>query len=245
MDTRDRVLQAALDCFEELGYDRSSIARIRERSGVSNGALFHHFSNKEAIVDALYVEAMRSVQRGYWDVLESEPNTLRDGLDGIVRHMLDWIEANPRWARFLYAQGHLDWSSAAGSALRTLNKDLATAYSQWLGPFVAAEAANELPMAVVVAIVTGPAHAIAQRWLSGQLRGPLGSYADALVDAAVAGLSGVPTSRRRRATLPHLEGRIHIQLVGDDGVVVAEGQGAADFTPAPAVQRSRGRRRNV
>ena len=39
MSVRDRVLQAALDCFTEDGYERTTIARIRERSGVSNGAL--------------------------------------------------------------------------------------------------------------------------------------------------------------------------------------------------------------
>src|SRR5262249_20764298 len=62
VSTRDRVLQSALDCFTELGYDRTTITRIRQRSGVSNGALFHHFPNKEAIAEALYLEAMRSVQ---------------------------------------------------------------------------------------------------------------------------------------------------------------------------------------
>jgi hypothetical protein len=129
--------------------------------------------------------------------------------------------------------------------LHTLNEDLATAYRERLGAFVAEGTAHGLPMVVTVAIVTGPAHTIAQRWLSGQLRAPLVSYADALVDAAVAGLSGIPTPRRRRVMMPPVNGRVHIQLLGDDGVVVAEGQGIAEVRPTPmAAKRSRGNRRN-
>ena len=59
-DTRRRVLDAALRCFLEEGYERTTIARILERSDVSNGSLFHHFATKEAIADALYLEAIAS-----------------------------------------------------------------------------------------------------------------------------------------------------------------------------------------
>src|SRR5215469_9610765 len=102
METRRRVLQAALECFNELGYEGSSVALIRDRSGVSNGALFHHFPSKRAIADDLYLEAMREVQSGYWAVLEKQPPTVHASVDGIIRSFLTWIEANPHWARFLY-----------------------------------------------------------------------------------------------------------------------------------------------
>jgi AcrR family transcriptional regulator len=231
METRDRILQAALDCFDDHGYDRTSIARIRDHSGVSNGALFHHFPNKEAIAEGLYLEAMRAVQQGYWSVLDQQPGTVHESVDGIIRNMLTWVEANPRWARFLYAHGHLDWSTAAGSELNTLNRELNAAYRAWLGTFIAAGTARDLPMVIAVAIVTGPAHAIAQRWLSGQIPGPLIGYADDLIDAAAAALSATPTSQRQPIVRTPVEGRVHIQLLGDDGTVVAEGEGTAALTP--------------
>jgi AcrR family transcriptional regulator len=231
MDIRDRVLQTALECFDELGYDRTSVARIRERSGVSNGALFHHFPNKEAIADALYLEAMRSVQRDYWAALRGEPGTLREGVADLIRNMLAWVETNPRWARFLYAKGHLDWSNAAGAELRAFNQELSTAYREWLGRFINAGQVRDLNMTIVVAVVTGPAHAIAQRWLAGQIRGPLVSYADDLVDAAVAGLSGTPSPRRRVARKVPAEARVRIQCVSDDGAVVCEGHAIAELAP--------------
>lgn len=238
MEIRERILRAALDCYTELGYDRTTVALIRERSGVSNGALFHHFPNKEAIVAALYLDAMRSVQEGYWATLRERPATLRDAVAGIVGKQLTWIEANQQWAQFLYAQGQLDWSTDAAGELRTINRELALAYREWLDPFIANGQVRDLPVVVMVAVLTGPAHAIAQRWLAGQIGGSLVSYADDLIDAAVAGLSGNPTSRRQRKPKQPIAGHIRVQLVADDGSVVAEGEGIAELNSVVAAAQN-------
>ncbi len=227
---RERILDSALECFTEVGYERTTVARIREHSSVSNGALFHHFSSKEAIAGALYVDAMRSVQDGFWKVLRQSPATLREAVGGVIRQQLSWIAENPDRARFLYGRGHLDWTTDAGGQLQDLNRDLTDAYRDWLAPLVGRGQAKDLPMALVVAIVTGPVHAIAQRWLAGQLPGSLLDYADDLIEAAVAGMSGIPTSRPRRRPQP-VQGRVRIQLFGSEGTIIAEGDAVAEFIP--------------
>jgi AcrR family transcriptional regulator len=238
VEIRERILRAALECYTELGYDRTTVALIRERSGVSNGALFHHFPNKEAIASALYLAAMRSVQEGYWATLNERPATLRDAVGGIVGKMLAWIESNQQWARFLYARGQLDWSTDAAGELRTINRDLVLAYRDWLDPFITTGQVRDLPMVVMVAVVTGPSHAIAQRWLAGQIDGSLVSYADDLIDAAVAGLSGSPTSRRQRKRKEPIAGHVRLQLFADDGTVVAEVEGVTSLKSVVVNQHS-------
>src|SRR5271156_6515575 len=136
LDTRSRILDAALSCFIESGYEHTTIARIRERSGVSNGALFHHFPTKEAIADALYVDAIESFQEGLWELLRSRSRSLRAALAGGISHQLRWIEANQDRARFLYMRGHLDWDSPASAQLQELNRSLAQAYREWMAPLV-------------------------------------------------------------------------------------------------------------
>jgi len=122
IDTRRAVLDAALACFTELGYEQTTIAVIRQRSRVSNGALFHRFHTKEAIADALYVEAMASFQEGLWELLRRRPRSLRAAVRGTISHQLSWIEAHQDRARFLYMRGHLDWDSPAGAELAELNR---------------------------------------------------------------------------------------------------------------------------
>jgi AcrR family transcriptional regulator len=46
---RDALLRAAIDEFSAHGYDSASINRILERSQMSKGQLYHHFTNKEGL----------------------------------------------------------------------------------------------------------------------------------------------------------------------------------------------------
>lgn len=45
--TRDAILQAALNTFSELGFDGASVRDIASHTGVSHGVLRHHFGSKE------------------------------------------------------------------------------------------------------------------------------------------------------------------------------------------------------
>lgn len=70
LDTRRKVLEAARDLFNEIGYDETTIRAIAERAGVSVGSVFTTFSSKADVlsqvmddrVDALYAELERVVR---------------------------------------------------------------------------------------------------------------------------------------------------------------------------------------
>lgn len=232
MGKRERILDAALACFLENGYERTTVAKITQRSGVSNGAVFHYFSSKEAIAGALYVETMRSVQEGHRALLRSRPESLAAGVGATIAHQLQWTQDNVGPARFLYAQGHLEAGSPAAAELAELNRGLAEDYRAWMRPLVERGEVRQMSMVMFTAIVTGPAHAVAQRWLAGQLEAPLTSYVDELADAAVAGLTGSPVEPGRRPRQPAGGGRIRVQLLSDDGIVVAEGEAIAGLVDA-------------
>ena len=52
--TRARLIEVAGELFGERGYDAVPIEEVLERAGVSKGALYHHFPNKEALFEAVY-----------------------------------------------------------------------------------------------------------------------------------------------------------------------------------------------
>src|ERR1700677_4081052 len=171
--TRQRILDAALTRFLESGYEQTTVALIRERSGVSNGALFHHFHTKEEIADALHVEAIACFQEGLWELLARRPRSLRAAVRGTISHQLRWIEANEDRARFLYIRGHLEWDSPAGRELDEPKSNLAAAYRDWMAPLIESGRIRPMSMLMLTAIVTGPVHAVARRWLAGHLDSPL------------------------------------------------------------------------
>lgn len=53
LETRDRILQAALAVFAEKGYHRAAVDDIVRASRTSKGAVYHHFPNKETLFLAL------------------------------------------------------------------------------------------------------------------------------------------------------------------------------------------------
>lgn len=226
-DTRRRIMDAALACFLEDGYEQTTIARIRERSGASNGALFHHFPTKEAIADAIYVEAIASFQEGLWELLRSRPRSLRSAVRGAIAHQLSWTEEHADRARFVYMRGNLEWDAPASLELAELNRDLAGAIRDWMAPLVARGEVRTSSMLLITAIVSGPTHSIVRRWLAGQLREPLSRYLDELADAAWAGLQGTPVRSREVRRAPPELSRVTVELISGDGAVLAHGQATA------------------
>jgi AcrR family transcriptional regulator len=66
---RTQILEAAVHVFATKGYHTSRVGDIAERAGVAHGLLYHYFTGKEAILEAVFREtwaellaAMRAVE---------------------------------------------------------------------------------------------------------------------------------------------------------------------------------------
>ena len=53
LETRDRILDAAEDVFNESGYSNTALNEIAEAAGVTRGAIYWHFKNKEDLFQAM------------------------------------------------------------------------------------------------------------------------------------------------------------------------------------------------
>ena len=58
MKTRDRILEAALELFNESGVSEVTTHHVATRCGISPGNLYYHYRNKEAIIRALFDQAL-------------------------------------------------------------------------------------------------------------------------------------------------------------------------------------------
>ena len=73
--TQTALLDATIDCLIELGYERTTTARVAERAGVSRGAHLHHFQTRAALVGA----AIERLARRRGDELRAEAEDLPAG----------------------------------------------------------------------------------------------------------------------------------------------------------------------
>ena len=69
MNTRTRILQTALDLFNERGTAAVSTNHIADALGISPGNLYYHFRNKEEIIRAIF-----ELQFADWDHLYDFPD---------------------------------------------------------------------------------------------------------------------------------------------------------------------------
>ena len=47
--TINKILSAAIECFEEKGFENTPIEDICERAGITKGGFYHHFANKQEL----------------------------------------------------------------------------------------------------------------------------------------------------------------------------------------------------
>lgn len=76
--TRAQIVSAATTLFSTAGYEATAIETVLEKSGVSRGALYHHFESKEALfvavfeaVEARIARATIDASRGIADRIEA------------------------------------------------------------------------------------------------------------------------------------------------------------------------------
>ena len=93
-ETRERILEAALDLFIELGYEGTSLREIANRLGVTKAALYYYFESKDEILMALHMR-LHEVGRHTVERLGAGPVTLAQW-GQVVDEQLDQIVAQRR-----------------------------------------------------------------------------------------------------------------------------------------------------
>ena len=65
--TRNLIVDAAIQCFVDLGYARTTTTRIAQAAGLSRGAMLHHFPSKmdivKAAVDELHAKRLKAFRK--------------------------------------------------------------------------------------------------------------------------------------------------------------------------------------
>jgi TetR/AcrR family transcriptional regulator, regulator of autoinduction and epiphytic fitness len=79
-ENRAAILTAAADLFLELGYDRTSLARVADHAGVSKATLFKQFPTKAELFEATVLAAGATPES---EPMEQAPGDFHAGLVGL------------------------------------------------------------------------------------------------------------------------------------------------------------------
>jgi AcrR family transcriptional regulator len=160
---RERLLAAALRRFGEEGTVAVNLEEIRQEAGVSVGALYHHFADKAALVDALYAEVTARFQTGFLEVLQASPSA-EDGVRRAVRYFLRWVQHHRHETVILLG------SRAESLALTELNRRFFREVMSWWRTHAHYGAVKPLPLELIHALWLGPAQEYTRHWYAGHAR---------------------------------------------------------------------------
>jgi len=90
MTIKETIMSKAAELFLQNGIHGTSTKSIVTAAGVSNGALFNHFANKDELVVAIY--------QMYKDDLRNALYSALDPNDGIRKFLQDYWNASILWA---------------------------------------------------------------------------------------------------------------------------------------------------
>lgn len=92
--TRRLILEAAVELFDSVGYANSSLSDLIAATGLSKGAFYYHFTNREAVTAAIIQEADATLQRTSRECLSDPANRALGNLIHAVFVVADLTRAN-------------------------------------------------------------------------------------------------------------------------------------------------------
>jgi len=99
--TSDRIIEASLAVFSELGFHEATVRQIAERAGIAPATVYEHFPSKERVLQALFDRRTKEATEMVREHLEGIECTF----DRIRKHtwfMLWYFERNPDFAAATY-----------------------------------------------------------------------------------------------------------------------------------------------
>ncbi len=107
--TRQAILDSALQTFYEKGFSRTTFDEIARRINLTKGAVYWHFRNKTDLISAIIVQKITSQRKLY---PQGMPTTIEELRQAVVCRA-NIIEKDVDFKRFLFFMVYrMEWSTA-------------------------------------------------------------------------------------------------------------------------------------
>src|SRR5215472_5451162 len=176
LSVRDRLAQAALDLFNESGYEKTTIDEIAERAGLSRATFFRHYRSKEDVIFPDHDQLLYRVQGRLQS--SSQVNGLAAVSDAVRLVLLHYLDEGD-----LARQRYRLTSNVP--ALREREIVSVARYQRLFREFIAEWMAGQpeysaLQAELMAAAVVSAHNHVLRRWLRGESPDPVHEVDDAL-----------------------------------------------------------------
>lgn len=124
--TRRRILDSAIELFDELGYGETGLADVLQRASVSKGAFYYHFDSKEAVAAAIIEQHRKRIDE-----------MLRNELDLSATPLQQLIAASFAAAALINSENASRIGNELAQASSQISTVAAQTYREWTADFTA------------------------------------------------------------------------------------------------------------
>ncbi len=155
LETRERILDAAEDVFNEKGVSRTTLNEIAEAAGVTRGAIYWHFKNKVELFEAM-VDRVRGPMK---ELVELTANkSTEDPLEQLSRgheRLMQGVIDNPHYRKVLNILFHKCEYTDEDDGIVVQQKEWHTYCNNMIeNTLVNAQAKNQLPQDLDISLAS-------------------------------------------------------------------------------------------
>jgi AcrR family transcriptional regulator len=99
VETRQRLLEAALAVFAEEGFGRSTVEQVCSRAGYTRGAFYSNFSTLDELFLAMWEQRSADQVARMREAFEVSEQASPHDLEGVVAHLLQAVPMDEDWYR--------------------------------------------------------------------------------------------------------------------------------------------------
>ena len=96
-NTKQEIIEAALDLFSVQGFEATSVSQIADAVGIRKASLYSHFESKQAIIDALVQEVLEQYEkqsifvRTNWEIDACSLPQTSDAVVSMIKEQIRYI----------------------------------------------------------------------------------------------------------------------------------------------------------
>ena len=186
-DKYQRILEAAVKVFAELGFYQSTISQIAREAGVADGTIYLYFKNKDDILVQFFSYKAKQVFDLFREEVSKADNAV-EKLRNLVRRHLEEFQRDKNKAIVYQAETHQN-SRSAEPQIREMSKMYLDIVSEIVEQGQAdGSMRKDLYLSLVKRFIVGAVDETINNWLHSGGKYDLVSMADPLIDLFIRGI---------------------------------------------------------
>ena len=162
LEVRARVLEAAVELFEERGYDATTVANICERADIAYGTFFNHFPEKRDVLRMLADRAVETVEENL-ETLAKQDGSIEEHLVQLFEGAAQEYETSDRLHRDLLGKIH---SIAYTESPEDKDRRYHSAFERYIAESVArGRVRDDVPVETLADVVASMVSSLSLSWV--------------------------------------------------------------------------------